>query len=255
MPHNLRGAVFTIFVFTVLLISSCASRRDVIYFQKNQQALDSAFSVDFVKIKPMDRLRINVSGPDPEAIEPFRVNSRQGAGAAGAANQILYTVERDGHIVLPYLGRVQVEGKTRLEVVETIRESLKRYVRDPIVDVRIDNFRVTILGHTSPRVLDFSATDRPTLLEAIAESGDIRINAKRNDILIIREENGKRVSYRVDIRDANILNSPAYYLAQNDIIYVEPNTSAIQANRSTWYISLGMTIISVGLTIFNIINR
>ncbi|WP_140937930.1 polysaccharide biosynthesis/export family protein [Sphingobacterium lumbrici] len=253
MPQYLRNACLVLFVIGILFMNSCASRRDVIYFQKNEYVLDSAFSVDFVKIKPMDRLRINVSGPEEEAIAPFRVSTVQGGG--GAANQILYTVEQDGHIVLPYLGRVLVQGKTRLEVVGAIRESLKRYVKDPVVDVHIENFRVTVLGHITPQVLDFSTTDRPTLLEAIAQAGDIRINAKRDDILVIREESGKRVSYRVDLRDADIFNSPAYYLAQNDIIYIEPNSSAIQANRSTWYITLGMTIITVGLTILNVFNR
>jgi polysaccharide export outer membrane protein len=237
---------------TIGLFGSCASRKDVIYFQNNQQVMDSSFSVSYVKIKPMDRLRINVSGPDEEAISPFRASTSQSGGSGSTANAILYTVEEDGAIVLPYIGRLQVVGLTRLEVVKILRESLSRYVKEPIVDVRIESFRVTILGQTNPQVLDFSTTDRPTILEAIAQSGDLRMTAKRNDILLIREVGGKRVSYRVDIRDSEILNSPAYYLAQNDIIYVEPNTTGIQANRSTWYFTLGMTILTVGLTIFNV---
>ncbi|MEN5086549.1 polysaccharide biosynthesis/export family protein [Sphingobacterium faecium] len=236
----------------IIFLGSCASRKDVIYFQKNKSVLDSAYSVNYFKIKPMDRLRINVSAPDEEAIAPFRANSTQSGGSGAALNAILYTVEPDGYILLPYLGKVQVAGMTRLEVVKTIRESLSRYVKEPIVDVRIENFRVTILGSTAAQVLDFSTTDRPTILEAIAQSGDLKITARRNDILLIREENGTRMSYRLDIRDSKILNSPAYYLAQNDIIYIEPNTTGIQANKSTWYISLGMTLITVGLTIFNV---
>lgn len=234
----------------IIFLGSCASRKDVIYFQKNNQVLDSALSINYVKIKPMDRLRINVSGPDEDAIAPFKVNTSQGGG--NSANVIFYTVEEDGAIILPYIGNLQVEGMTRMEVIKTLRESLTRYVKEPIVDVRIENFRVTILGQTTAQVLDFSNTDRPTILEAIAQSGDLRITAKRNDILLIRENGGKRISYRVDIRDSEILNSPAYYLAQNDIIYIEPNTTGIQANRSTWYITLGMTLITVGLTIFNV---
>lgn len=236
----------------IIFLGSCASRKDVIYFQKNQTALDSSYAVNYLRIKPMDRLRINVSGPDDAAIAPFRVNSTQVGGGGSAANIILYTVEDDGSIVLPYLGRLKVQGMTRLEVVKTLREKLSRYVKEPIVDVRIENFRVTILGSTAAQVLDFSMTDRPTILEAIAQSGDLKITARRNDILLIREENGTRISYRLDIRDSEILNSPAYYLAQNDIIYIEPNTTGIQANKSTWYISLGMTLITVGLTIFNV---
>jgi polysaccharide export outer membrane protein len=243
--------IVLIFV-AIIFLGSCASRKDVIYFQKNKTVLDSAYSVNYFKIKPMDRLRINVSAPDEEAIAPFRANSTQSGGSGAALNAILYTVEQDGYILLPYLGKVQVAGMTRLEVVKTIRENLSRYVKEPIVDVRIENFRVTILGSTAAQVLDFSTTDRPTILEAIAQSGDLKITARRNDILLIREENGTRMSYRLDIRDSEILNSPAYYLAQNDIIYIEPNTTGIQANKSTWYISLGMTLITVGLTIFNV---
>src|SRR5690606_37267784 len=99
-----------------------------------------------------------------------------------------------------------------------------------------------------------SDNDRPTILDAIASAGDLKITAKRDDILVTREEEGKRHSYRLDIRDADIMNSPAYYLAQNDIIYIEPNTTGIQGNRSTWYLSLGMTVVTVGLTIFNFFN-
>jgi len=238
-------------VSVLLLFSSCASRRDVIYFQKNQEVLDSDFSVDYVKIKPMDRLRVNVTAPDEAAIAPFRVSTTQGGGNA-ASNQILYTVDDTGNIVLPYLGQVNIGGKTRLQAVEQIREALKRYVKDPVVDVRIESFRVTVLGHTGSQVIDFSEHDRPTILDAIATSGDLQMTAKRDDILVIREANGQRQSYRLDIRDAEIFNSPAYYLAQNDIIYVEPNTTGIQANRRPWYLSLGMTVIGAGLTIYSL---
>ncbi len=242
-----------IILLGLLLFNSCATRKDVIYFQDNQQVLDSAFSVDFVKIKPMDQLRISVSGPDEEAIAPFIVKTSQGGGGGGS-NIILYTVDQSGNVVLPYLGAVHVAGKTRLQTIESIREALKRYVNDPIVDVRIENFRVTVLGHANSQIIDFSDSDRPTILDAIATAGDLQITAKRNDILVIREEDGKRASYRLDIRDAEIMNSPAYYLAQNDIIYVEPNTTAIQAYRRPWYLSLGMTILGVGLTIFSLFN-
>jgi polysaccharide export outer membrane protein len=237
---------------TIIFLGSCASKKDVIYFQKNQNVLDSAYSVNYYKIKPMDRLRINVSGPDEVAIAPFKANASQSGGSGSIVNSILYTVEEDGNIVLPYIGRMKVEGMTRLDVVKTLRESLSRFVKGPIVDVRMENFRVTILGSTTAQLLEFTENDRPTILEAIAQSGDLKITAKRNDILLIREENGTRMSYRLDIRDSEILNSPAYYLAQNDIIYIEPNTTGIQANKSTWYLSLGMTLITVGLTIFNL---
>ncbi|NGM63407.1 hypothetical protein G5B30_15965 [Sphingobacterium sp. SGG-5] len=240
-------------VFALLLFNSCASRKDVIYFQKNQSVLDSAFSVDYVKIKPMDRLRINVTGPDEAAIAPFRVNMTQGGGG-GAANMILYTVEHDGSVILPYLGAVQVAGRTRLQAIGLIREELKRYVNDPVVDIRIENFRVTMLGDAGSQVMDFSDNDRPTILDAIAMSGDLKITAKRNDILVIREEGGRRHSYRLDIRDADIMNSPAYYLAQNDVIYVEPNTTGIQGNRRPWYLSLGMTVVGAALTIYSLFN-
>jgi len=196
---------------------------------------------------------INVSGPDEDAIAPFRVSSTQ-SGGGGGNNIILYTVDQGGNVVLPYLGTVKVAGKTRLQAVENIREILKRYVNDPIVDIKINNFQVTVLGQTGAQIIKFTDTDRPTILDAIATVGDLSITAKRNDILVVREEGGKRHSYRLDIRDAAIMNSPAYYLAQNDIIYVEPNTTGIQANRRPWYLSLGMTVIGAGLTIYNLFN-
>lgn len=252
MRYSLIWNMATIAIL-LFLLSSCASRRDVIYFQENRQVLDSTLSVEYVRIKPMDMLRINVSGPDEEAIAPFMIKNTQSVGG-GANNIIMYTVGEDGTITLPYLGAVPVAGKTRLEAITLIRESLKRYVNEPIVDVRIENFRVTILGQTRPQVIDFSEYDRPTVLDAIAMAGDLMMTAKRNDILVVREEGGMRQSYRLDIRDADIMNSPAYYLAQNDIIYIEPNMTGIQANRSTWYLSLGMTVLGLGLTIINLIN-
>ncbi|MGJ1509317.1 polysaccharide biosynthesis/export family protein [Sphingobacterium siyangense] len=241
-----------LFFLTIIFLGSCASRKDVIYFQHNKNALDSTYSINYFKVKPMDRLRINVSGPDETAIAPFKANASQSGGSGSVVNSILYTVEEDGSIVLPYLGRIKVQGMTRLEVVKTLREKLASYVKEPIVDVRMENFRVTILGNTTAQVIDFTMNDRPTILEAIAQSGDLKITARRNDILVIREEEGNRKSYRLDIRDSEIVNSPAYFLAQNDIIYVEPNTTGIQGNKSTWYLSLGMTLITVGLTVFNL---
>lgn len=246
---------FSYALLMVWTIASCATRREVIYFQDHKHVLDSTFHVEYIKIKPMDRLRIIVAGPDEEAIAPFRATGQGGGGGGAQRMGMLYTVDLEGRVVLPYLGEVQVAGQTRLQVIETVRTALRRYVNEPIVDVQLENFRVTVLGATGAQVINYAEHDRPTVLEAIAASGDLNIMAKRSDILLIREVDGRRQSYRLDIRDANLLNSPAYYLAQNDIIYIEPNSTGIQGYRRAWYLTVGMTFVTAGLTLYTLFTR
>ena len=241
---------FTILLTALFMITSCASRKDVIYFQNVDQIVGKGVDVKYNTIKENDRLSILVTAEDKEVIKSFSV----GGQGNGSESGMFYTVDTDGNIVFPYLGAIHVKGLTRLDLIAQLRKDLSKYIKDPIVNVTLMNFQVTVLGATKGSVLEFENNDRPTILEALAKSGDINITAKRNDILVIREDNGVRSLYKLDVRDANIVNSPGYYLAQNDIIYVEPNRSGIQGNKSTWYLSVGMTVITIALAVINLVK-
>ena len=159
-----------------------------------------------------------------------------------------YLVDKDGNIDFPVIGKLQVGGKTKSEIAEIVQNAVyPKYVKEkPAVDVRLMNFRVTIIGAVkSPGVIE-SKTERMNFLEAIAEAGDLDIRGQRENIMLIRtNNNGQREIHRLNLNDKNLLISPYFNLQQNDIIYVQPNESAA---HGAWQLNpaVGATITIVG---------
>ncbi len=213
-------------IFLCLIISSCATRDEVVYFQEAEDIQGMQNLMDYEPvIEKNDVLRINVSSRNEEVVAPFQINtgSQQGGGG-GAQNSSLtgYLVDPNGYIQFPVLGQVKVAGKTRTRLEQELQMQIRTMTTDAVVSIRIINFRVTVLGEVgSPGRIQVE-DGRITLPELFASAGDIKYSGKRENILVIREIDGVKSMGRVDITSSDVFKNPFYYLKQNDIVYVEP---------------------------------
>ncbi|MDO5510455.1 MAG: polysaccharide biosynthesis/export family protein [Weeksellaceae bacterium] len=174
------------------------------------------------QIQPGDALMIIVSARTPELAEPFNLASGMMARSADATSPFAYLVSSEGTIEMPMIGTVDIGGLNRQEVTELLQNRISVYLENPIVNVRIINFRFTVLGEVNQPGTAETSNEKITIMEAIAQSGDMTLFALRDSVLIIRTENNIRTSAFVNFQDANLINSPYYYLRQNDMIYVLP---------------------------------
>lgn len=241
----------------LFLITGCAAPERVIYFQDLQAGLQEDIAQSYeIKIRKDDLLGITVSARNPELAIPFNLPATAyslEARSSITAAQLGYQVDVDGYISFPQLGKIHVEGMTRKEVASWITQKLqeKKLLVDPVVTVSFQNFKVSVLGEVkNPRVINVKS-DRITVLEALAEAGDLNIQAKRDRVAVIREAEGKRTVHYLDLRSSDLLQSPYYYLQQNDVVYVEPNNARTIQARSTQVTSVG-TWVSVFSSIMSV---
>ncbi len=244
---------------TALLLlgtGACKSQKDYLYLADMTDEQGYAITQRYQpRIQRDDRLEITVSCKNPELAVPFNVSpgtygiSDTGKATPGAnsAPAQYYRVDNDGDINFPVLGKLYVAGLTVPEASDLIRQRLidGEYIKDPIVTIEFRNFRYTVLGAANANGTYTVGGDRITLLEAIAQAGDLATNADLGKIAVIREEGNTRHVYSVDIRNSDVFNSPAYYLAQNDIVYVRPKKpkSEEKANFLQW-LTVALSIVT-----------
>lgn len=241
-----------ILLFMLLVCTSCVSQKKMIYLQgaeylrENPQQMDENFEL---KIQPDDQLAISINSKDKELIEPFNNNTLIGGGNSTSGQAVTqsgisyFQVNKDGNIDFPILGTLKVSGITRLELAKEIEQKLiaQSYIKDPTVTVKIMSFKVTVLGEVKNPGVQNVTGERLTLLEALGMAGDLLPSGKRENIMVLREEKGQRKTYMVDLTSGyDVLNSPCYYLQQNDVLYVEPN-SAIRVKGSATMSTLTST--------------
>lgn len=232
---------YLICILIGMTAGSCANKKKVVYLQDIQTYTPMIVQeAKSIKLLPGDKVSIIVHSRDNEIVKAF--NLMDGTGD-GAGNHSLYTVDDQGYIDMPVLGPIRVEGLTRQELESTVKYKLleSRLVKEPVVTVEYKDLGYTVLGEVGGPGRKQITRDNVTLLEAIAEAGDLTILGRRDNILVLRTENGKQTPYRVSLLETDDLySSPVYYVKQNDVIYVEPNsvkTSASTANGSifqTW---------------------
>ena len=225
-------------VLLVVSAASCSTYKKINYIQDAQ--LDTALTMianQGILIQPMDMISIVVSSRDPELARIYNlpvVTYQAGSeSSVSSFNQRLigYSVDNDGNIQFPELGTIHVAGLNRWQLAELIREKLSSLVKDAVVTVQFMNFKISVTGEvTSPGVFDISG-DKITIFEAISLARNLTIYGRRDGVYVIREQNGSRTIYQVDLRTVDMFNSPAYYLQQNDVVYVEPNK--VRAGQST----------------------
>lgn len=228
-------------LFLVVLLASCSTSKEILYFQDAVpfRAEEVQTASDIV-LQPGDQISIVVSSKDPQLAMLFnlpRVQQQVGTGStsgSGSSNGVSgYTLNKEGDIEFPILGKLHVAGMTRVQVAEMVKGKLiaAQLINDPIVTVEFMNLTFSVLGEVKTPGKYSIGKDRVTLLEALSMAGDLTIYGKRDGINVIREENGKRETYWVDIRSSKIFDSPVYYLKQNDVIYVQPNK--VRAGQSS----------------------
>ncbi|WP_026915736.1 polysaccharide biosynthesis/export family protein [Christiangramia portivictoriae] len=225
------------FLFLLLIcgsLFSCATKDQVVYFNNVQNLEGQENLLDYEpKIEKNDVLRINVSSSsvNPEIVAPFQMNREGGQSGGGGQNLSLtgYLVSPDGTINFPVLGSIEVRGLTRTQIQEKLEDQISDYVRDPVVDVRIVNFSITVLGEVgSPGRVQIT-DGRITMPELLAMSGDVSYTGKRQNIRVIREEDGVKSVGFIDMTETDLFSSPYYYLKQNDIVYVEPTYARMKS--------------------------
>ncbi len=269
--YNLMKKFFLpIVVLTmVVLLGSCSSGKDVPYFQNiDEISLAGSKGLYDAKIMPKDMLTITVSTTDPAAAAPFNLSVGNTVGASGqlsngGGNLQGYLVDNDGNINFPVIGHMHVQGMTKSQCQDMIREKLLPYMaatENPIVTVRMSSYRVTVTGEVNrPGVIPVS-TEKMSIVEALAQAGDLTVYGKRDNIMLIREdETGQKKMVRLNMNDANLINSPYYYLQQNDIIYVQPNSvkaknAGIGPSTTLWFSFIGI-VTSISSLLVNILRN
>lgn len=226
---------------TLLLMGSCTTPK-VAYFQEVEPGtLEEVSHPKDIRLQPEDKISIIVNSKDPLLVNLFNLPfvSRQLGNSVTNSNMTSqgisgYTINQEGNIDFPVLGSVHVAGMTREEVAAHIKKELieNNLVKDPVVTVEYMNLTVTVLGEVANPGRFSIDKDRLTLLDALSMAGDLTIYGKRDNVSVQREEGGKQVIYKVNINSGKELYaSPVYYLQQNDVIYVEPNS--VRARQST----------------------
>ncbi len=222
----------------LFLLTACHSSKNVVYVQNAGVPIDLSKSIlpslPELVVKNGDMLMITVSTISPEASVPFNpplISDPNRIAAAVSSTTstptpLSYLVDDRGYISFPVIGKVFVAGLSRIQIEELIKSSIyPRFLKeDPIITVRLTNYRISVLGEVSRPGVITTTNDRISIFEALALSGDMTIYGQRENVLLIREDmKGKRETYRVDLRDKNLIQSPYFYLQQNDVVYVQPN--------------------------------
>ncbi len=229
-------------VITIPLFFSCATRKDVVYFQ-DASAFETIVSDNSQanKFKVDDVVGIHVSTLDPQASLPF--NLFRGSSESGIRpEQVDYIIDKNGEIDFPVIGKIRLVGLSPEETKILLADKLGSYLKDPIINIRLRNFTFTVLGEVNrPGTYPVNG-EQITVLEALGFANDLTIKGRRDNVMVIRDFNGTKVYTRLDLTKKEALNSPVYYLTQNDVVYVEPNNSAIKTstldNRASIYLSV-----------------
>lgn len=251
----MKNKIYVIGFLTILLLFSCASKKDVVYFQEVEDVIVNDTLIHFESsIQVGDLLSINVSAVDGEAALPFNLYETPMVGNSVSSNKPLtYLVDASGNIQFPVIGELKVEGSTTMEIHKNLTTILEAYIKNPIINIRLTNFKVTVLGQVnSPGTYEVS-NERISILDAIGLAGDLEIHGKRNNVLLIREQHGQRTFVTIDLTNKELFSSPYYYLSQNDVVYVEPNKTQINASAvgaNTGVILSGISILLSIITIF-----
>lgn len=252
----------------VVFLGACSSTKDVAYFQNSSYVnLERSTGLYDARIMPKDLLTITVSTTDAEAAVPFNMTVPTAVSSAqrSSTSQPLlqtYLVDNNGNIDFPRIGTVRLGGLTKSEAEKLIQERIMPYMNQnetPIVTVRMINYKITVLGEVNRQGMYTVSNEKISILEALALAGDMTIYGVRDNVKLIREDaSGQKAIYVLNLNDANLINSPYYYLQQNDIIYVEPNkvkaqNSSVGSMTTLWF-SATSILISLTSLLYNILK-
>ena len=213
----------------LLSATSCGTPKDVAYFQDLNNNPDTVITLQnrVITVKPTDKIYIGVKSKDPQISQLFNLTGGTSSGATNMSQDAYYyTVDSKGDIDFPVVGKIQVAGLTREEIAEKVRKSLvdASLVKDPTITVSLSNLHYSMMGEVAKPGQYAIEDEKVTILDAISKAGDLTIQGRRNDVMVLRQENGHQKIYKIDLCSGkDIFSSPAYYLQQNDVVYVTPN--------------------------------
>ncbi len=243
----------------VVMLSGCGARKKIVYIQGAEEIGTFENAYPLLTIRPDDKLTIIVNCKEPELAQPFNMMLQQKAFLGGQSTvslsygsgspQVFY-VDPNGDIQYPTIGKLHVQGMTRYQLQDYIQDYLKTngYITDPIVNVEFYNAKYSIIGDVNRSGMFTMSSDRVSLLDALAQAGDLTVFGER-EIRLIREKDGKQHVVTIDLKDPEIMKSEYYFLQQNDVIYVEPNHSKASNREVSSLYTFGISIVSLALTI------
>ena len=243
---------FVLFIGIIIFCSSCGTTKNFSYFQDLDEYLQKEValsdSTQEIRIKPDDQLGIVVSSVNPQAVAPFNL-------PVMTQNNLLqsslpaYLVDSEGEINFPTLGKIRLAGLSVEEAVSLLQVRLEDYVKDPIVNMQILNFRVSVLGSVNAPGPFYFTGQRVSILDAIANARDLTLYGRRDNVLLIRENGGKKEFIRFDLTNSNsVFSSKYFYLQQNDIVYVESNKEHQKDSQMSQQKQFNLTLISTAIT-------
>lgn len=246
----------------IVCLSSCVSDEKIIYFQNSEYMFEQAQEIlqkYQMRLKPADQVLIKVTCDNPELLEVFNLDVTMGSGSRYGSSNLSYggsstmgnvygyNVDNNGNLTLPMLGEVYVRNMTCEEAAVAIENKIKEknIIREPDVTVRLLNARVAVLGAVkSPHVVSLTS-ERNSILDVLSQCGDVSDQALRQNVTLYREENGKRTRYELDLTQTDIFNSPAFYVQQNDLIYIQPNRSQnVRSSAFSTFLGVAGSVIS-----------
>jgi polysaccharide export outer membrane protein len=239
---------------------SCGSRKDVIYLldvEKNQSnPLEQSYTTVF---QPDDLLVINVTTPSNKGVEAFNlpiqaVNINTNA-ATGVQKQITYLIKQDGTIEFPMLGTIKIAGMSMIEAIDFFKKELSEYIVDPIINIEWANFKFSVSGDVNRPGQFNIRNERVTIFEALSLAGDLSITGMRSEVVVVREHNGERKVFQLDLRSKEVFNSEAYYIKQNDFIYVAQNKAEVNASVYNRNAPLYISVASVLISLIAVLSR
>jgi polysaccharide export outer membrane protein len=264
MANHLR--YMSLLIASILILtSSCVSKKKINYFQDKDTTDTTLVKSNYSSYTPVlqkdDYLSISVNSMDLESIKPFildqglSTNSQVPSYSSGTAASNGYLIDSNGDIDFPVIGKIKIAGLNRMEATELIKNKLVAYVSNPTVNIRIQNFKVTVLGDVAKPGSYNIPNERISLIEAIGIAGDLNITGVRQTVLVIRDVDGAKKEYRVDLSSKDIFSSPVYYLTQNDVVYVEPNRAKRNSSLISSTAGVFISIASLVITTITLITR
>ncbi len=259
--------IYRLLLFSFLFsVTSCVSYKDLVLFRKNEKPLPDLPPLSTLKssdllIQPDDALAITVSCIDPQLAMPFNLVDTKAAGNTQPNSPLVsFLVDSKGFIDYPVVGRINVVNKTISQLHDTLVSRIKPYIKEPSINIRRVNFRVTVLGEVLKPGSYTIGSERITLLEAIGLAGDLTPYSDRQRIMVVREDNGKTMFGKINLQSPDFFTSPYFFLHQNDVVYIDPkkNKKSVVGDTSTKYltwVSTGISALSAVITIFVLSRR
>ena len=262
----LKHGHILLLMLTAFLASSCVTQQKLAYFRNIDNISADSLNAGYKSypepvITAGDNLLITVSALDAEVAAPFNLPAitYTAPGSAQPTNSPALqqsTVDTQGCINFPVVGRLHLAGLDKTEAVRLITDTLRSAINEPVVNLQFLNFSVTVMGEVAHPGPVSTTKEHLTILDALSRAGDLTVYGKRNTVRVVRQNtDGRLVSGTVDINTADVFSSPFYYLRQNDIVYVEPNNvRAVQAQNLSLYLSMITSLASMATVIVSVVN-